>query len=183
MDTNNVVKRLQTAHPGDAPPFAPLPLDYAAEPHAEPHAADPDASPAASAVASAALAAPPPLALLPAAKPTIHTVAWAVTASQDGPFVDGAAVLMRAVQLAHPTAAAAASGRSAAVAVPASAYAHAFVAICHPEAARSRDALAALGWRILEVPEPVAASEIQGAFLKSHILKSGCCGARELLKL
>lgn len=187
MDTNHVVQRLQAAHPGDAPPFAPL---LPNDPPARSKHADPDAPPA----ASAALAALPP-ALLPAlllagTTKAAKTVAWAVTASQDGPFVDGAAVLMRAVQLAHPTVAdvdaGAASGgrRSAGRAVlPASAFAHAFVAFCHPEAPRSRAALAALGWRVLEAPEPVAASEIQGAFLKAHILKSGCCGARELLKL
>ena len=48
---------------------------------------------------------------------------------------------MRAVQLSHP------AGSSA--------YGHAFVAICHPEATKSRDALRALGWHIVETAEPV----------------------------
>ena len=30
--------------------------------------------------------------------------------------------------------------------------------------------------------DQVAAEDIEGDFLRSHILKSGCCGARELLK-
>jgi len=193
MDRNGVVQRLQTAHPGDVPPpFAPLPLDYgeAQEPNAADH--DHDAPPPLSESQQPVAAGTGPSKIVTSAtteeKGKKKTVAWVVAASQDGPFMDGAAVLKRAVELAHPSPPAGATttaGTSAVVqdSPPQGDFEHAFVAICHPEATQSRDALAALGWRILEVAEPVGAHEIQGTFLKSHILKSGCCGARELLKL
>ena len=45
--------------------------------------------------------------------------------------------------------------------------------------------LARLGWIIFEAPEPIALTDIgqPGEFLREHIAGSGCCGARELLKL
>lgn len=191
MDRHGVVQRLQTAHPGELPPpFAPLPLDYG-ESH-EPNAADHDHDArlpreSQQSVAEGTKAAEEMvMSATTEVKGKTKTIAWVVAASQDGPFMDGAAVLKRAVELAHPlpSAATTTAGTSAvADSAPQEEFEHAFVAICHPEATQSRDALAALGWRILEVAEPVGAHEIQGTFLKSHILKSGCCGARELLKL
>ena len=89
--------------------------------------------------------------------PKKQTIAWAVTVSKDGNFVDGAAVLMRGVQLATKD----------------SVYNHAFVAIVHPTIKRSRVALARLGWVILEAPTPVNVTNIQGDFLRSHIVGSG----------
>lgn len=99
----------------------------------------------------------------------------------DGGFVDGAAVLMRAVELSHPSSSKfvhSIEGGEKSVQ-----FEHEFVGICHPEATKSRDALKLLGWKILERIEPVTAEEIEGDFLRAHILKSGCCGARELIKL
>lgn len=95
----------------------------------------------------------------------------------DGGFVDGAAVLMRAVELTHPNPSLI-EGTTNEVE-----FEHEFVAICHPEATKSRDALKLLGWKIIERIEPVTAEEIEGDFLRAHIIKSGCCGARELIKL
>ena len=188
MDRHGVVQRLQTAHPKDVPPpFAPLPHDYA---ESQAKAVDHDYNSASPGLQQPAVeGATPAEAVTTTAtvKETgkTKTIAWVVAASQDGPFMDGAAVLKRAVELAHPSPPVPATTTSADSTAAASQgeFDHAFVAICHPEATKSRDALAALGWRILEVAEPVGAHEIQGKFLKSHILKSGCCGARELLKL
>jgi hypothetical protein len=94
----------------------------------------------------------------------------------DGDFVDGAAVLMRSVELSHPNSDAL-QGDSQVQ------FDHEFVAICHPEATKSRDALKLLGWKIIERIEPVTVEEIEGDFLRAHIAKSGCCGARELIKV
>ena len=95
------------------------------------------------------------------------TIAWAVTVSKDGPIADGAVVLMESIiqaMLGH------------------SKFRHAFVAFVVPEAPRAARMLEQLGWRVLIKPMPLTVESIQGA-LKENIMKKGCCGGNELLKL
>ena len=101
------------------------------------------------------------------APPHNRTVAWAVTITKDGPFLDGAAVLGHAIRLAHAQ----------------SPFRTELVAIVHPEVVVARKGLELLGWRVLERDVPVKVEDIKGEYLRKHIRNNGCCGERELLKL
>ncbi|GBG33220.1 Galactinol synthase 1 [Hondaea fermentalgiana] len=92
-------------------------------------------------------------------------IAFAVTITKDGKYLDGAAVLKHSVDMLG------------------SAHDVSFVAIVHPSVTTTRPALRELGIEILEYPEPITSAEIQGKHLRETIDKSGCCGVLELLKL
>jgi len=92
-------------------------------------------------------------------------VAFAITITQDGPYVDGAAVLAQSIRRLTWD------------------FEIELVAIVYIEAIKCRTPLEYLGFRIIEKDVPVKPSEIQGEFLRNNIGKNGCCGEKELLKL
>ncbi|CAM9448997.1 unnamed protein product, partial [Ascophyllum nodosum] len=57
----------------------------------------------------------------------------------------------------------------------------AFVLTSVPESGRRH--LEAMGWKLLEKDIPVAVADIEDEFYRNHVVKSGCCGADEFLKL
>jgi hypothetical protein len=58
------------------------------------------------------------------------------------------------------------------------------VAIVHPTVVHSRPILEKLGWVVLEKPDPVLLDPKKGtAFFRETVMKAGCCGLREMLKL
>lgn len=91
-------------------------------------------------------------------------VAYAVTITKDGPYLDGAAVLKHSIDM-----------------LP-SRHNVEMVAIVHPDVQTTRPALVSLGFRLFEFEAPIKSSEIKGKHLRETIDKSGCCGALELLK-
>lgn len=114
------------------------------------------------------------LAAAAAARPAQETgkrgsgvVAYAVTITRDGPYVDGAAVLGQGVRLAHL----------------ASSWDFELVAIVHPTVVKARPPLQALGWKILERDLPFALSDIENQDYAKKVVTNGCCGHLELLKL
>ena len=92
-------------------------------------------------------------------------IAVAITVTKDGPYLDGAAVLMHSVRLVK------------------SRHDIEFVAIIHAGVQSTRAGLVSLGFKLHEFTMPINSSEIQGKYLREEIDKSGCCGAGELLKL
>ena len=53
----------------------------------------------------------------------------------------------------------------------------------HTDAQGCSDIFTDLGYEVLLRPTPFNVSEIRGTFLREHIVKSGCCGEKEYLKL
>jgi hypothetical protein len=78
-------------------------------------------------------------------------VAFAITVTKDGPYLDGAAVLKQSVINTKPT-------------IP-----YDFVAIVHPGVTETRAGLIALGFRIKEFDPPILAKEIRGEKLRETI--------------
>lgn len=93
-----------------------------------------------------------------------------VTVTDDGPFIDGAAVLAHSIRIAHAS----------------SQYAHALVAFVSPRVTALAP-LEGLGFRVMRRQLPINVSAIQGDTLRKLWIKDtrkgGCCGAWELLKL
>lgn len=86
------------------------------------------------------------------------TIAWAVTVTGCSKYpLDGAAVLQHSVQKLTTR----------------SRYLSQFYAIYHPSAAACVQPLAALGYTLLERETPVNVSEIEGAFYRDMMPKSG----------
>ena len=56
-------------------------------------------------------------------------------------------------------------------------------AFYHPEAAPCAEALTELGYVVQERDTPVAVEDIRGDILRERIVKNGCCGEKELIKL
>jgi hypothetical protein len=94
-------------------------------------------------------------------------IAYAITITKDGMFLDGAAVLVYSI-MKHSSN---------------SKYDISFIAFVHPNVTTSRPGLKRLGFHVIEVPTPVNTSAIKFEFLRDHIDKNGCCGATELIKL
>jgi len=92
-------------------------------------------------------------------------VAFAVTVTKDGKYMDGAIVLKHSIDMQD------------------SLWDVSFVAIVHPNVTTTRSALEKIGWTIREFTVPIKSSEIHGKELRETIDKTGCCGAAELLKL
>jgi alpha-N-acetylglucosamine transferase len=95
-------------------------------------------------------------------------VAYAITVTKDGPFVDGALVLGYAAKKIHETS---------------SKYDCDLVAFVVPSVVTSRAILAKFGWRIVERKLPVDYSEIENKVYAESMRNSGCCGGDEFLKL
>jgi len=97
-------------------------------------------------------------------------IAYAVSVTKDGSYIDGAAVLAHSAIRVHR------GGQSR--------YGVDLVAFVAPAVSDAgREQLGACGYRVLERDLPLAISEIKGDFLRSRIESNGCCGAWELLKL
>ena len=56
-------------------------------------------------------------------------------------------------------------------------------AFVHPDANDCTPHLQQLGYTVMIKETPVDPTQIKGAFYKEHVVKSGCCGDREFLKL
>ena len=95
-------------------------------------------------------------------------IAYAITVTKDGPFLDGALVLGHAVKKTHDSS---------------SKYVADLVAFVAPHVVTARPILEAYGWRILERGLPVELSEIKNTAYAEKMKSSGCCGADEFLKL
>lgn len=99
-------------------------------------------------------------------------VAYAITVTKDGPFVDGALVLGYAAKKFHDFSKGYNSGYSADL-----------VAFVVPSVKTSRPILEKFGWRIIERGLPVQLDEIENREYAEKMRDSGCCGADEFLKL
>lgn len=92
-------------------------------------------------------------------------IAIAITVTKDGPYLDGAAVLVQSVIETK------------------SKYAMDIVAIVHPGVQTTRQSLKDIGFKVIEFAPPIRAEDIRGEHLRKTIDNSGCCGSLELLKL
>jgi len=71
-----------------------------------------------------------------------------------------------------------------AVSLPHVVFKHAeMVAIVHPSAMASRDDLVKAGYKVVERDVPIDVAKIENEFMRTAIVKDGCCGEKELLKL
>jgi hypothetical protein len=57
------------------------------------------------------------------------------------------------------------------------------IILYHPDAKECAHPLQDLGYTTIERHVPVDVKDIQGDFLREHIIKNGCCGEKELIKL
>jgi len=105
--------------------------------------------------------------------PVKHTldIAWVVSLFNDGSYLDGAAVLAKSIRDTHGP--------------HESPHRHHLVALVTEEVVRGASArkLEALGFRLVQRDSPLEASEIRQDFLREKIVKDGCCGITELMKL
>jgi len=99
-------------------------------------------------------------------------VAYAVTVTRDGPFVDGALVLGYGARKVHDASQGFVSD-----------YDVDLVAFVVPGVIKARPILESHGWRVLERPLPVTLEEIENQVYAEKMRKSGCCGADEFLKV
>ena len=97
-------------------------------------------------------------------------VAYAITVTKDGPYVDGAAVLGESIWRS--------CGESPKYAVR-------LVAFLYDDAVseETEAALQRFGWETRRRPLPVLHTEIANPVYRSMVEKAGCCGAAEFLKL
>eukprot|EP00635_Sarcinochrysidales_sp_CCMP3193_P005337 CAMPEP_0118914976 /NCGR_PEP_ID=MMETSP1166-20130328/15216_1 /TAXON_ID=1104430 /ORGANISM="Chrysoreinhardia sp, Strain CCMP3193" /LENGTH=449 /DNA_ID=CAMNT_0006854615 /DNA_START=56 /DNA_END=1402 /DNA_ORIENTATION=+ len=107
-------------------------------------------------------------AALVAPKKKAKTIAYAISVTKDGSYVDGAAVLAHSAIRAH-------RGTQ-------SRYGVALVAFVAPSVT-SVAQLEVIGYRVLVKELPVQVADIRGQYLRERISTNGCCGAWELLKL
>lgn len=85
-----------------------------------------------------------------------------------GGWLDGVAVFAKSVQTA----------------VASSKYSHDLVALIHPDTeGLARQYVEPLGFRIIVEPVPVKPEEILNENFRKEIIKSGCCGISELIKI
>ena len=99
-------------------------------------------------------------------------VAYAITVTKDGPFLDGALVLGYAAKRVHDSS----KGFN-------SIYDADLVAFVAPGVVQARPILEKHGWRILEKELPVELEDIVNKEYADKMRNSGCCGASEFLKL
>jgi hypothetical protein len=99
-------------------------------------------------------------------------IAYAITVTKDGPFLDGALVLGHSAKRVHD----ASKGFS-------SEYDAELIAFVVKSVVKTRDILIAHGWKIIEKPLPVTLDEIENEGYRNEMRDSGCCGADEFLKL
>lgn len=101
-----------------------------------------------------------------------RVVAYAITVTKDGPFVDGALVLGYAAKRVHDSK----KGFD-------SPYEADLVAFVTKSVVTSRPILEKFGWKVIEKSVPVALHEIENQEYAEKMKNSGCCGADEFLKL
>eukprot|EP01041_Mallomonas_annulata_P005170 gene5170-10339_t len=99
-------------------------------------------------------------------------IAYAITVTKDGPFIDGSLVLGYSALKVHNTKLGFTSEYDADL-----------VAFVTPKVIAARPILKAFGWKVLERDIPVALSEIQNPEYMKKMKDSGCCGADEFIKL
>ena len=99
-------------------------------------------------------------------------IAYAITMTKDGPFLDGALVLGYSAKKVHD----ASHGFE-------SKYDADLVAFVTPAVVTARPILEKFGWRVLERALPVTLDEIENKQYSEGMRNSGCCGADEFLKL
>jgi hypothetical protein len=99
-------------------------------------------------------------------------IAYAITVTKDGHFVDGALVLGYSAKRVHDIT----KGFD-------SEYDADLIAFVVPTVVTSRPILAAYGWKIIERTLPVGYDEIQNQEYANSMRNSGCCGGDEFLKL
>ena len=99
-------------------------------------------------------------------------IAYAVTVTKDGHFLDGALVLGHSALKVHD----ANKGYK-------SEYDAELVAFVTSTVQYARPVLEKYGWKVLERPLPVELSEIRNENYVTNMRSSGCCGADEFLKL
>lgn len=104
--------------------------------------------------------------------PSKKKIAYAITVTKDGPFVDGALVLGYAAKKVHDIS----KGFK-------SEYTADLVAFVVESVVTSRPILETYGWKILERRLPVELDEIENQDYANNMKNSGCCGADEFLKL
>jgi hypothetical protein len=108
-------------------------------------------------------------------------IAYAITVTKDGPFLDGALVLGYGVMKLHGS-----SGHPLYAQIPtppSSQYEAELIAFVTPQIKVARHVLQAFGWTVLERPLPVTLDEIENKNYVERMKNSGCCGADEFLKL
>ncbi|CAN0050547.1 unnamed protein product, partial [Ascophyllum nodosum] len=94
-------------------------------------------------------------------------VAFAITLTKDGPFMDGAAVLAASIDRA--------CGKSE--------FLCDLVAFLNDKVGvPAEDALRRLGFRVMRPGLPLELDEIEDEFTRTRISKGGCCGPAELMK-
>ena len=99
-------------------------------------------------------------------------IAYAITVTKDGSFLDGALVLGHSAKKVH-------DGSRGFI----SKYDADLVAFVAPSVVKARPILEAYGWRVLEKPLPVEIADIENNVYADKMKNSGCCGADEFLKL
>ena len=103
---------------------------------------------------------------------TRKKIAYAITVTKDGHFLDGALVLGHAARKVHDSSKGYISKYDADL-----------IAFVAPGVVTARPVLEAYGWRILEKKLPVELADIQNRDYAERMKNSGCCGADEFLKL
>ena len=99
-------------------------------------------------------------------------IAYAITVTKDGPFVDGALVLGYAALKIHNES----KGFK-------TEYTADLIAFVVPSVTSSRKILESYGWKIFERRLPVELDDIENKAYANSMKNSGCCGADEFLKL
>ena len=99
-------------------------------------------------------------------------IAYAITVTKDGHFVDGALVLGHSDLRVHNSS----KGYN-------SKYDAELVAFVTPTVHYARPVLEAYGWKVLEKRLPVEIDDIENKKYAQNMKDSGCCGADEFLKL
>lgn len=106
------------------------------------------------------------------------TIAYAISLTDCGKtgvqsYVEGAAVLRQSIHLSSYES----------FEVSGSHYSYQLFAFVHPEAEKCSGPLKTLGYDVMIKDIPLDTSAIKGEFLREHVVRSGCCGAKEFLKL
>ena len=110
---------------------------------------------------------PPPIATI-----TKKKIAYAITVTKDGHFLDGALVLGYSALKVHDKA----KGFN-------SEYEAELVAFVTPSVVHARPVLQTYGWKVIEKRLPVELDDIENKDYAEKMRNSGCCGADEFLKL
>jgi hypothetical protein len=103
---------------------------------------------------------------------TRKKIAYAITVTKDGHFVDGALMLGYSALKVHD----AKKGFN-------SKYDAELIAFVTPSVKYARPILESYGWKVLEKGLPVTLEEIENKEYAEGMRNSGCCGADEFLKL